>query len=375
MIRSKKTVSVHAGKRDGSDGVVNAVEPSSAFRYVDEDEQPYPRYFNTPNQKIVIDQICSLENAESGLVFGSGMAAISTTLLSLLNRGDHAVFQEAIYGGTHSLIKNEFDSAGIEYTFAACDAQSMIAAIRPNTKVVYAETPSNPMMEIIDLEKLGRECKNRSIVSVTDNTFATPINQNPIHFGIDLSIHSGTKYLGGHSDLCFGAVVGSQELIDRIQRKSMIFGASVNAQTCYLIERSIKTLAIRVERQSQNAMQIAGFLNGQKLIESVYYPGLSGHAGHEIAQSQMTDFGGMLSFRLNETVSVKGFLKRLELITPAMSLGGVESTVTIPSFTSHKAMPVEERLRMGINEQLVRLSVGIESADDLMADLQQALEF
>ena len=275
--RSKKTVSVHAGKRDGSDGVVNAIEPSSAFRYIDEEEQPYPRYFNTPNQKIVIDQICSLENAESGLVFGSGMAAISTTLLSLLKRGDHAVFQEAIYGGTHSLIMNEFDNAGIEYTFAACDVHSMIAAFRPNTKVVYAETPSNPMMGIVDLAQLASGCKKRSVISVTDNTFATAINQNPIDLGIDLSIHSGTKYLGGHSDLSFGAVVGTQELIDTIRRKSVIFGASLNAQTCYLIERSIKTLAIRVERQSQNAMQIAEFLNGQKLIDSVYYPGLSGN--------------------------------------------------------------------------------------------------
>ena len=372
-MKSKATISVHAGKSNDSAGVVNRIEPSSAFRYIDEEVQPYPRYFNTPNQKIIIEKLCELESAPAGLIFSSGMAAISTTLFSLLERGDHIVLQGALYGGTHSLVVEEFARAGITYSFTACDADSLITAIRPDTKSVYIETPSNPLLDIVDMAAVATKARSLGILTIVDNTFPSPINQNPIEHGADVVIHSGTKYLGGHSDLCFGAVVSSGQLIERIRRKAVLFGGSINAQTCYLIERSIKTLAVRVQRQSENALQVAEHLFQHPKVEEVYYPGLTSHPGHKIAQRQMAQFGGMLSFRLMDEISPKAFLQRLQTITPAMSLGGVESTATIPAYTSHKAMPAAEREKLGISEQLIRLSIGIESHRDLTQDLEQAL--
>lgn len=369
----KATLSVHAGKKPDSLGVVSSIETSSAFHYIDEETQLYPRYFNTPNQQIVIDQICCLEGAEAGLIFGSGMAAISTALTSFLSPGDHAVFQEAIYGGTQSLILEEFDRLGIKYSFAACNSDALIAAIQPNTRIVYAETPANPLLQVVDLPKLVAGTKSRDVITIVDNTFASPINQNPLKLGIDVVIHSGTKYLGGHSDLSFGAVVARQALIDPIYRKAIHYGGNLNALSCYLIERSIKTLAIRVNQQNQNALRIAEFLAGHSCIDQVFYPGLDSHPGHMIAASQMTGFGGMLSFCLAENLSAKRFLESLELIAPAMSLGAVESTVTIPAFTSHKPLPQELREELGISNQLVRMSVGVESANDLIDDLKHAL--
>ncbi|XZE56614.1 trans-sulfuration enzyme family protein [Planctomycetaceae bacterium SH139] len=370
----KETISVHAGKRAESAGVVNAVEPSSAFRYIDEDDQPYPRYFNTPNQQIVIEQICKLEGAAAGLVFASGMAAISTTLLSVLKRGDHVVLQDALYGGTHLLVLKEFEQAGIAYTFARTDTRSLVAAIQPTTKAIYIETPSNPLLDIVDLKSAANEGRSRGITTIVDNTFATPINQNPIDLGVDVVLHSGTKYLGGHSDLCFGAVVGCEETVELIRQKAVLFGGSINALTCYLIERSIKTLSIRVEKQNENAMQLASYLDQHPRVERVFYPGLASHPDHEIARQQMSGFGGMLSFRLTNDISPIGFLRSLQLISPALSLGGVESTATIPAFTSHKAMPASDRSKLGLTEQLIRLSVGIETAQDLIADLELALK-
>ncbi|MCB1096639.1 MAG: aminotransferase class I/II-fold pyridoxal phosphate-dependent enzyme [Verrucomicrobiae bacterium] len=372
-MKSIETISVHAGARIGTAGVVNALELSSAFRYIDEDSQPYPRYFNTPNQDIIVEKICALESAPDGLIFASGMAAITTTLLSLLHRGDHIVFQNALYGGTHSLASIEFEKAGISYTFSPCDARSLIEAIQPNTKAVYIETPSNPLLDTVDLESVAKITGPQRILTIVDNTFATPINQNPVKLGVDVVIHSGTKYLGGHSDLCFGAVVSSAAIVERIRQKAVLFGGSINALSCHTIERSIKTLAIRVQRQSENAIQIAESLDRHPKIERVFYPGLSSHPGHEIARQQMSGFGGMLSFRLASGISPKSFLKRLELIVPAMSLGGVESTATIPAYTSHKAMPESHRVKLGITERLVRLSVGIESSSDLVDDLVRAL--
>ena len=372
--QSKETVSVHGGVKHDSAGVVNPVEPSTAFRYIDEEVQPYPRYSNTPNQKFIIEKVRVLENAESGLIFSSGMAAISTTLFSILRRGDHIVLQRSLYGGTHSLVVEEFENAGISFAFASCDAQSLIESIQSNTKVIYIETPSNPLLEIVDLAGVAEKARSRGVMTVVDNTFASPINQNPIRHGIDVVIHSGTKYLGGHSDLCFGVVVGTDAIVECIRMKAVLHGGSVNAHTCSLIERSLKTLAIRVQRQNENAVQIADFLQEHPGIEDVYYPGLFSHPGHETARRQMSGFGGMLSFRLIPDISPRDFLQKLELITPAMSLGGVESTATIPAYTSHKAMTAAERTKLGISEQLVRLSVGIEAGMDLIQDLEQALD-
>ncbi|HBE66858.1 MAG TPA: cystathionine beta-lyase [Planctomycetaceae bacterium] len=372
--RSQETLSVHAGKDDRSIGVVNAIEPSSAFHYFDEQTQLYPRYFNTPNQRIVAEQLAQLEGAEASLVFASGMAAISTTLLSLLAPGDHIVLQEALYGGTDALVRREFDALGIEYTFTDCNERELLAATKPNTKVIYAETPANPLLEIVDLQALAEGARRKQIITVVDNTFATPICQTPIRSGIDIVLHSGTKYLSGHSDLSFGAACTSELLYKRILDKAVLHGGNVNALTCYLIERSIKTLAVRVQRQCENATQIAHALSEMDSVEKVYYPGLKRHPGYEIAASQMSQFGGMLSFTLAEGLSSQDFLQALELITPAMSLGGVESTVTVPALTSHKAMPDEQRRELGIHEGLVRLSVGIENVSELLADITQAID-
>ncbi|MEO1616074.1 MAG: PLP-dependent aspartate aminotransferase family protein [Planctomycetota bacterium] len=371
---SKETVAVHSGGGSEKGGVINAVEPSSAFRFIDEGPQPYPRYFNTPNQQIVIDQLCKLESAEAGLVFSSGMAAISTVFRGLLTTGDHVVLQKALYGGTRSFVLNEFDSMGVTYSIANCDAESLAAAVQPNTRVVYAETPANPKMEVVDLQELATRLSGKSVLTIVDSTFASPVNQNPIELGIDLVIHSGTKYLGGHSDLSFGAALGNREHIEQVYEKAILYGGNLNALSLYLIERSLKTLFVRVEKQNENALEIAKFLNGQEFVSSVFYPGLECHPGHEIASKQMRGFGGMLSFRLVDSICAKMFLQNLKLIIPAMSLGGVDTSVTLPALTSHRHVPLAEREAAGIDGQLVRMSVGIESVEDLIADLVLAFD-
>lgn len=365
---------VHAGKRDGQPAVVNAIEPASAYYYVDEGEQPYPRYFNTPNLQIVAEQICTLEQAEDGLVFSSGMAAISATLMALLKPGDHIVLQDALYGGTHALVSNLLAKYGVDFTFASCNADSMAEAIRPNTKILYVETPANPLMEIVDLQDVAQLAKQNNVLTVVDNTFATPINQNPLASGCDIVLHSGTKYLGGHSDLSFGAAVGHQQHVESIRQQARLQGGNVNALICYLMERSIKTLALRVQAQNANAMTLAAYLCELPKIDRVFYPGLPSHPNHDIASKQMKGFGGMLSFELSEGYCAKRLLRSLKLIAAAMSLGGIESSVTIPALTSHKPMPAAERERLGISPRLVRLSTGIEDAADLKADIEQALE-
>ena len=370
----QQTQAVHAGKRPGQPSVVNSIETASAYYYVDEGEQPYPRYFNTPNSEVVAEQICALENASDGLVFSSGMAAISAALMALLRPGDHVVLQEALYGGTHALVTKLLANYGVEFTFAPSSATAMAEAIQANTKVLYAETPANPLMEIIDLAELADKSRNAGVVSIVDNTFASPINQNPIDHGCDLVVHSGTKYLGGHSDLSFGAVVGNRELVEVVRQHARLQGGNVNALICYLMERSIKTLALRIEKQNTNALELANFLLGLPEIERVFYPGLSSHPGYQVALKQMTGFGGMLSFELASGLSPKKFLRNLHLIAAAMSLGGVESSMTIPALTSHKPMASAERKRLGISERLVRLSTGIESVTDLKSDIRHALK-
>ena len=235
-------------------------------------------YFNIPNQKAVIEKVARLENAEDGLVFSSGMAAISSALLSNLKAGDHCIFQNGLYGGTVHFITREFDRFGIEFTFLKNnDPESFQKAVKKNTRVIFIESPSNPLLSIIDLEKISEICKKNRCISIIDNTFASPINQNPINFGIDLVIHSATKYLGGHSDICAGVAVGNKEQIDRIRQTALSLGGSLNALMCYLLERSIKTMALRVEKQNHNAVVISEFLQAHPGIDRVYYPGLKNH--------------------------------------------------------------------------------------------------
>ncbi len=371
----KETQCVHSGKyRDTSvRGTNTPIFTSSAYEYLDAEQTLYPRYFNTPNQDAVVRKLCALEMAESGMVFSSGMAAMSTTVLAFAQAGDHVLMLDELYGGTHAFATDTFNRFGIRCSFAATDADEMIKAITPQTKVLVIESPTNPLLGIIDIGKVAEAARHRGLISVIDNTFASPINQNPLALGIDVVVHSGTKYLGGHSDLCCGAALGSSKVIERVRAMARHLGGSLNAITCYLLERSMKTLAVRVERQSANAMKIAEYLSTHKSVRRVNYPGLTGFKGHEIAKAQMRGFGGMLSFELDDSAgSPIDFQKRLKLITPAVSLGGVETLICSPALTSHAKISARERERIGIGDSLLRLSVGIESAEDLIEDLAQA---
>jgi cystathionine beta-lyase len=373
----KDTQCVHSGTYVDQEtkGLNTPIYTSSSFEYLDAPENVYPRYFNIPNQKSIIDKLCALENAEDGLVFSSGMAAISTVLFSFLNNGDHIVLQRDIYGGTHHFATAELDRFGIEYSFASGTIKEIEGAIRDNTRVIYIETPSNPLLVITDIEAVVQLARSNNILTVIDNTFATPINQNPLDFGLDIVTHSGTKYLGGHSDICCGAALASKELIARIKPSAANFGGSLNAMTCYLIERSLKTLGIRVEKQNINALLIARHLQTKSLIRKVYYPGLEDHPGFDIARKQMKNFGGMMSFELDaDKIDPHQFLKNLKMITPALSLGGVETIICAPVTTSHQKMTDAQRAELGITDSLLRLSVGIEDPDDIRADIDQALD-
>ena len=375
---SPATICVHTGTNiDKSiQGVNTPIHTSSAFGYRGTTENQYPRYYNTPNQKVVVKKLCALEGAEAGLLFSSGMAAINAIVLGLLKQGDHLVLSKEIYGGTHYFINTELSRFGISYTFTdTTDVKSFEGAIKENTRLIFLETPSNPLLKLTDIEAVCKMANDKGILTAIDNTFASPINQKPLEQGVDLVMHSGTKYLGGHSDLIFGAVVGSEQLIRQLLPHSINMGGNLNAQTCALIERSMKTLALRVERQTQNAQKIAESLEKQPGVRKVNYPGLKAHPQHELARKQMKGFGAMLSFELEgDAESTERFLDRLEMIFPALSLGGVETLICASAKTSHIKMSPEERAEAGISDTLLRLSVGIEDAEDIIADIRQAME-
>ncbi|MDF1576103.1 MAG: aminotransferase class I/II-fold pyridoxal phosphate-dependent enzyme [Bacteroidales bacterium] len=367
---------VHAGTiADGVHmGINSPIYTSTSFGYIDQPDTIYPRYLNTPNEKAVAEKIASLENTDSALVFSSGMAAISAVLFSFLGKGDHAVFQKGLYGGTTHFLEREFERFGIECTIASSQlAVDLESCIRENTRLVYIETPSNPLLRITDILAVARMAKKRGLISVIDNTFASPVNQQPAGLGIDLVVHSATKYMGGHSDIQAGAVAGREDLMKQVHQTGLNFGGSLNAITLYLLERSLKTMYLRVERINENAMKLAHFLEAHQAVSQVNYPGLSGHPGHEIAARQMTGFGGMLSFEVSGKDGT-GYQKRLKLIKPSISLGGLESICSSPAHTSHRHLGPEGRKEEGISEELIRLSVGIEDVEDLKADLEQALK-
>ncbi len=370
----KNTRCVHSGTRKDpvTRGINTPIFTSSSFEYLDTPENVYPRYFNIPNQKAVVEKLCALENAEEGLLFSSGMAAISTAMLAFLNSGDHVVLQKDIYGGTHHFVTAEFDRFGIEYTFVSNQVAEIEKAVKPNTKVVYIETPSNPLLLVTDIAATVRIAKDNHAISIIDNTFATPINQNPLDLGIDIVTHSGTKYLGGHSDLCCGAVLTRKDLTAKISATAANLGGSLNALTCYLLERSLKTLGLRVDKHNHNASIIAEYLQQDERVPKVFYPGLESHPGHALAKNQMRGFGGMLAFELGNQAPER-FLKNLKVITPALSLGGVETIICSPATTSHQKITDAERAELGITDNTLRLSVGIEEPADLIADIESAL--
>lgn len=371
-----ETLCVHGSDiiDDPYKGAVSPIHITTSYPYDEVETKRYPRYFNTPGQEALNHKLAALEKTETALVFGSGMGAVANALLTFLKSGDHVIFPKYLYGGTSNFIKNELVKFNIQYDIAENDSiETFEKLIKPNTKVIYIETPSNPLLTITDVVAVAQMAKKHQLISMIDNTFASPVNQNPHELGIDIIIHSATKYLGGHSDILAGAIMANQKHIDQIFLTGINYGANLSDLTVWLLDRSIKTLALRVKKQNKNAIKLAKFLAHHPKIEKVYYPGLKSHPHHEIAKKQMKGFGGMLSFELKSIYDTKVFIKQLKLIKPSMSLAGVESTILSPTQTSHALLSAEEREKQGINENLLRFSIGIESVNDIINDLNHSL--
>ena len=369
------TKCVHSGDLidDRLKGATSPIFPSTAYDFIDVEDDKYPRYFNTPNQLALSKKIADLENCEAALLFGSGIAAIFTSLFSFLKSKDHVIFQGSIYGGTLNLVIKEFKKFNIEYSLVdSFDIKEYEMEIKENTKIIFIESPSNPLLKVIDLQAISNLSKKNNLISIIDNTFSSPINQNPSDFGIDIIIHSATKYLGGHSDILAGALASTKSNIDKIIESSINYGGNLSEYTVWLLERSIKTLSLRVNKQNENALKVAEYLSNHEKVNAVHYPGLKTHPDYELSSKQMKGFGGMLSFELSNLEEAVLFTRKIKLIKSAMSLGGVESTICSPSLTSHSKISKEERENLGIFDGLLRFSVGIEDHNDIINDLKQA---
>ena len=334
----------------------------------------YTRYGN-PTLSQVESVLASLEGAESALVTGSGMAAVSATVLALVSQGDHVVAQKNHYGGTLNLLNSFVPRFGVEVTqIDQTDIAAFEKAVRPNTRLILIESPSNPLMTLTDIGAVAKLARSRRITTLIDNTFATPINQRPLDLGIDLSFHSATKYFGGHSDLIAGAVMGSSESITKIWNAHVILGAALGPFDAWLMLRGLRTLSLRVRQHNQNAMALAEFLKGHKAVKVVHYPGLRSHPQHELARKQMSGFGGMLAFEVNGGYQAADrFLSRIRLASRAASLGGMESLAVHPASNFLHYMTLEQAAKIGIAPGLLRISVGLEGKEDLIADFDQAL--
>jgi cystathionine gamma-synthase len=381
--RRPETEAVHGGtsleKKNGP--LVTPIYQTATFEVTDNDEQLrathtdmfYTRYGN-PTNTVVESAIAELEGADGALLFASGMGAITTSVLALLKSGDHIVAQRDIYGGASKFFSQWLPKLGIETTLVDTTAYDQHAsAIRPNTKLLYLESPTNPTVQIVDWHKVAAVAKKHNLIAMIDSTFATPINQRPVEFGIDLVMHSGTKYFGGHSDLIAGVIAGRKDLIEKIHETRTTLGGVLDPHAAWLLLRGVKTLAVRVQRQNENALRIAQFLAQHPRVRRVYYPFLDGHPQRAVAMEQMSGGGGMVSFEVDGTgEDARRLTESLNLFTLAPSLGGADSLVCIPVLTSHAMISSEQRQRMGVTEQLIRLSVGIENANDLIADLGQA---
>jgi cystathionine beta-lyase/cystathionine gamma-synthase len=380
----QETEAVRAGtdlsKKNGP--LSTPIYQTSTFEVTDSQQQLrathsdmfYTRYGN-PTHTVAESAIAELEGADAALLFASGMGAITTTVLALLKTGDHVVAQRDIYGGVTKFLSQWLPKLGIETTFVdTVNYDQHVKAIRPNTRMLYLESPTNPTLRIVDVKQAAAIAKQHGLISMIDSTFATPINQRPAEFGVDLVMHSGTKYFGGHSDLICGIVAGRRDLIDKIHETRTTLGGTMDPHAAWLLLRGMKTLAVRVQRQNLNALRIAQHLSKQAGVKRVHYPFLQDHPQHALAMEQMQGGGGVLSFEINgsgqDAIRVA---ESLRLFTLAPSLGGVDSLVTLPVLTSHAMISAEQREKMGVTEQMIRISIGIESADDLIADLDQAL--
>jgi cystathionine beta-lyase/cystathionine gamma-synthase len=371
---------VHAGEPDPriEGAVVMPIFQSSTFESEGGDSYDTMRYIrlnNTPNHDVLHDKLAALENAEAALVTASGMAAISTAMFTLLKPGGHIIAQDVLYGGTMGLLATQFEALGLSYdTVDARDPSSWEAKLKPNTKAIYVETISNPLMGVPELAAVAEFAKSHDLISMIDNTFASPVNFRPAEWGFDLTFHSGTKYLGGHADIVAGAVVGRRDLVREIFVNLKYYGGSLDPHACFLLHRGLKTLGVRVRQQNENALALARFLEDHPAIAAVNYPGLPSSPDHARAERFLDGFGGMLSFDpAGGAEAAKRIMDRVEIPIVAPSLGGVESLMSRPVATSHLAVPPAERAALGISDGLIRMSVGIESADDLIDDLRRAI--
>lgn len=380
------TRAVDSGELKGISGSVNTpIFQTSTFFYPTEDESTwrgeippgtfiYSRHGN-PTVQAAEEKIAALEGAERALVFSSGMAATSAISLSLLKQGDRLVSMEDIYGGTYNLFKNELNRFGIETHFVpSVRTEDIIAALTPGTKMLWLENPTNPLLKLVDIEEICMAARERKILVAVDSTFASPINQNPLELGVDLVMHSCTKYLNGHSDLVAGAVAGSKDLVQEIWKRRVTLGGNIDPMGAFLLLRGMKTLAVRMRQHNENGMTIATMLQSHEKVQKVHYLGLPSHPQYDLAKRTLRGYGGMVSFEVKGGIKgAETVMRNLKLINRAASLGGVESLASMPLNTSHTAFSPEERHRMGISDSLIRLSVGIEDADDIIEDLEQAL--
>jgi cystathionine beta-lyase/cystathionine gamma-synthase len=336
----------------------------------------YIRLNNTPNHTALHAKLAALEGSEAALITASGMAAISTTLLTVLAAGDHLLAQSSLYGGTHDLLTHDLPKLGLAVDFIdADDPSSWQARLRPNTKAIYVEAMTNPLLEVADLAGVVNFARAHGLVTVIDNTFATPVNYRPIEGGFDLCLHSATKYLNGHADIVGGAIAGRAEWIGRIKHKLDHLGGCMDPHAAFLLNRGLMTLALRVRYQNESTLRIAQFLESHAAVARVNYAGLESHPRHARARKLFSGFGGVLSFELRGSAAqADEFLKRVAIPAVAPSLGGVRSLLTRPAITSHAGLSREERLRVGIADGLIRMSVGIEDTDEIIEDLAQALD-
>ena len=383
--RRPETAAVHGGsemeKKNGPVGT--PIYQTSTFEVADNDEQQrvtttdryYTRWGN-PTITVAEQAVAALEGTEASLTFASGMGAITTTILGLLKTGDHIVAQRDVYGGVMKFFSQWLPRVGIETTFVDTnDLAQHARAIRANTRMLYLESPTNPALRVVDVKEAAALARQHGLISMIDSTFATPVNQRPAEYGIDLVMHSGTKYLSGHADLTCGVVCGRQELMDQLWETRTTLGNCMDPHAAWMLIRGLKTLAVRVARQNENALRVAEFLGKHGKVRRVHYPFLKTHPQHAIAREQMSGGGGMVTFEVEGTgEDARRVSEAMRMFTLATSLGGVESLVSIPVLTSHAMISAEQRAEMGVTEQMVRLSVGIENADDLIEDLERALE-
>jgi cystathionine beta-lyase/cystathionine gamma-synthase len=375
-----ETALIHAGEaRPRIEGAVSLpIFQSATFEVArdgDYHDVRYVRLSNTPNHAVLHAKLAAIESGEAALVTASGMAAISATLLSLLGQGDHLMAHRTIYGGTHSLIDKDLPRLGIERTFVdAQDRRGWEGALRPTTRLFYVETFTNPLLEVLDLDAVVAFCREHGLVSVIDNTLATPINFRPIERGFDLVVHSATKYLNGHSDIVAGVVVGSTERVRAARHKLDHLGGALDPHACFLLHRGLKTLALRVRHQNASALRLARLLEKHPAVAHVNYPGLESHRNYARSRSLFSGHGGLFSFELvGGLAAAERFFSRATLPANAPSLGGTETLMTRPALTSHAGLPPDERRRLGVSDALVRLSIGLEDVDDLIEDIDRAL--